>query len=83
MLKRLELKNFKIWQKAESDFGRITGLFGTNSSGKSSLIQFLLSPIDSEAQRLRSQDSAQSRCGPTEYLERSEEQSGRAEHGEQ
>ena len=42
MLKRLELKNFKIWRKAQIDFGHITGLFGTNSSGKSSLVQFLL-----------------------------------------
>ena len=42
MLKRLELENFKIWREAQIDFGQITGLFGTNSSGKSSLIQFLL-----------------------------------------
>ena len=42
MLDRLILKNFKSWPKADLEFGRITGLFGTNSSGKSSLIQFLL-----------------------------------------
>ena len=42
MLERLKISNFKSWQQAEVDFGRITGLFGTNSSGKSSLIQFLL-----------------------------------------
>ncbi len=42
MLKRLELRNFKSWRAAEVDFGRITGLFGVNSSGKSSLAQFLL-----------------------------------------
>ena len=42
MLKRLKLRNFKSWQEAEVDFGRITGLFGVNSSGKSSLAQFLL-----------------------------------------
>ena len=42
MLKRLELQNFKSWRKADMAFGRITGLFGANSSGKSSLLQFLL-----------------------------------------
>ena len=42
MLKRLTLRNFKSWECADLEFGRITGLFGTNSSGKSSLAQFLL-----------------------------------------
>ena len=42
MLKRLKLHNFKSWPEAEVKFGRITGLFGANSSGKSSLMQFLL-----------------------------------------
>ena len=42
MLKRLKLYNFKSWPEAEVKFGRITGLFGPNSSGKSSLMQFLL-----------------------------------------
>lgn len=42
MLRRLTLENFKSWKKADLEFGKITGLFGTNSSGKSSLIQFLL-----------------------------------------
>lgn len=42
MLRRLQFKNFKSWPKADIEFGRITGLFGTNSSGKTSLIQFLL-----------------------------------------
>ena len=42
MLERLKIRNFKSWQQAELDFGQITGLFGTNSSGKSSLVQFLL-----------------------------------------
>lgn len=42
MLERLKIHNFKSWRQAEVDFGRITGLFGTNSSGKSSLVQFLL-----------------------------------------
>ena len=42
MLKKLEFCNFKPWEKLDLDFGRVTGLFGTNSSGKSSIIQFLL-----------------------------------------
>jgi hypothetical protein len=42
MLRRLTFQNFKSWPKADIKFGRITGLFGTNSSGKTSLIQFLL-----------------------------------------
>lgn len=42
MLERLKLANFKTWESADLRFGRITGLFGTNSSGKSSLLQFLL-----------------------------------------
>lgn len=42
MLQRLKLGNFKTWERADLPFGRITGLFGTNSSGKSSLLQFLL-----------------------------------------
>ncbi len=42
MLKSLKLENFKSWPSADLECGRITGLFGTNSSGKTSLIQFLL-----------------------------------------
>ena len=42
MLNRLKLENFKAWREADLNFGRITGLFGTNSAGKSSLLQFLL-----------------------------------------
>jgi predicted ATPase len=42
MLTRLSLQNFKAWPKLDIEFGRITGLFGANSSGKSSLLQFLL-----------------------------------------
>lgn len=42
MLHRLKFQNFKSWPKADLEFGPITGLFGTNSSGKTSLIQFLL-----------------------------------------
>ena len=42
MLDRLNVENFKSWKKLEIKFGQVTGLFGTNSSGKSSLLQFLL-----------------------------------------
>ena len=43
MIKHINLKNFKAWRELDITLGqRITGLFGTNSSGKSSLIQFLL-----------------------------------------
>ena len=42
MIRRLELKGFKSWREVDLEFGKITGLFGTNSSGKTSLIQFLL-----------------------------------------
>jgi hypothetical protein len=42
MLRKLAFNNFKTWDRAEIKFGKITGLFGTNSSGKSSLIQYLL-----------------------------------------
>ncbi len=43
MLKSLEFENFKSWGgRHRLDFGRITGLFGANSSGKSSIINLLL-----------------------------------------
>jgi predicted ATPase len=42
MLRQLELHNFKAWASANLRLAPITGLFGTNSSGKTSLIQFLL-----------------------------------------
>ena len=42
MLKSLNLTNFKAWRSLTMPLGRITGIFGTNSSGKSSLLQFLL-----------------------------------------
>lgn len=42
MLRHLKLHNFKSWKKIDLKFGKVTGLFGTNSSGKSSLIQFML-----------------------------------------
>ena len=42
MLKHLSFTNFKTWAKADMAYGRVTGLFGTNSSGKTSILQFLL-----------------------------------------
>lgn len=42
MLQFLDLENFKSWRSVHLEFGQITGLFGTNSSGKSSLLQFIL-----------------------------------------
>lgn len=42
MLNELHVTNFKTWRKLDVDFSRITAFFGTNSSGKSSIIQFLL-----------------------------------------
>ncbi len=42
MLSRLRFTNFKSWAEADVACGKITGVFGTNSSGKTSLIQSLL-----------------------------------------
>ncbi|MCU0839646.1 MAG: hypothetical protein MUE49_13120, partial [Rhodospirillales bacterium] len=42
MLAALRFSNFKSWAAADLACAPITGLFGTNSSGKTSLIQFLL-----------------------------------------
>ena len=42
MLKSLDITNFKAWRKLQIALGNVTGLFGTNSSGKSSVLQFLL-----------------------------------------
>lgn len=42
MLRVLHFTNFKSWETAKLECGRITGIFGTNSSGKTSLSQFLL-----------------------------------------
>ena len=42
MLRRLQFSNFKAWRHVDLNLARITALFGTNSAGKSSLIQFLL-----------------------------------------
>ena len=42
MLNRMKVENFKAWREADVTFGKVTGFFGTNSAGKSSLLQFLL-----------------------------------------
>lgn len=42
MLNSLQFTNFKSWSSLNIDCGRITGIFGTNSSGKTSIIQFIL-----------------------------------------
>lgn len=42
MLRKLEITNFKSWQKLDIKLAPLTVLFGTNSSGKSSILQFLL-----------------------------------------
>ena len=42
MLERLQFSNFKAWCKLDMSLGKVTGLFGANSSGKSSVLQFLL-----------------------------------------
>ena len=42
MLKRLKLENFKAWREADLTFGKVTGFFGANSAGKSSLLHLLL-----------------------------------------
>ncbi|MHC2255112.1 putative ATPase [Bradyrhizobium embrapense] len=54
MLESLDLRSFKSWREAKIDFAPITGLFGTNSSGKSSLIQFLLMLKQTREERDRS-----------------------------
>lgn len=42
MLRRLVLENFKAWKEVDVSFRPITLIYGANSSGKSSLLQFLL-----------------------------------------
>ena len=42
MLKKLTLGNFKAWEQVDLQFGKVTGIFGANSAGKSSLLQLLL-----------------------------------------
>lgn len=42
MLTRLEVQNFKAWRRLDMPLARVTGLFGPNNAGKSSVMQFLL-----------------------------------------
>jgi len=43
MLRSIGLKCFKTWRKLDPiQIGRVTGLFGVNSAGKSSIVQSLL-----------------------------------------
>jgi len=42
MLTKMKLTNFKSWRELELDLAPLTLLFGTNSSGKSSILQTLL-----------------------------------------
>ena len=42
MLTRMRIEKFKAWPEVDLAFGKVTGLFGPNSAGKSSLLQFLL-----------------------------------------
>lgn len=44
MIERLRIENFKSWKSFDDDLrlGSVTGLFGANSSGKTSILQSLL-----------------------------------------
>ena len=43
MLTQLNTENFKSWQNiGEMGLASVTGLFGTNSSGKTSILQLIL-----------------------------------------
>ena len=42
MIEKLEINNFKSWEYANISFAKLTGFFGTNSSGKTSILQLLL-----------------------------------------
>ncbi len=42
MITELSLNNFKSWKNIKMRFAPITGLFGSNSSGKTSILQLLL-----------------------------------------
>lgn len=44
-IERLQLKNFKCFQETDIEFSKITLLTGANSSGKSSVIQGILVPL--------------------------------------
>ena len=46
VITRLRLTNFKAWRELKIRFATVTGIFGANSAGKSSLIQFLREATD-------------------------------------
>jgi predicted ATPase len=57
MFSKLRIKNFKSWEDTgDINLGKLTGFFGTNSSGKTSLLQFLLML----KQTIKSSDRSQS-----------------------
>lgn len=47
MIKKINIENFKCYEKIEFDTSKITLLTGANSSGKSSLLYSVLGPIQS------------------------------------
>lgn len=47
-LDKIEIENFKCFEKAEIDFSQITLITGANSSGKSSILYSILGAIQSE-----------------------------------
>ena len=51
MMTRLRLTNFKAWRELQVRFATVTGVFGANSAGKSSLLQFLLLKADPRCDR--------------------------------
>jgi len=54
MIEKLSVKNFKSWADLPAlEFGKVTALFGANSSGKTSLIQLLLMLKQTAASRDR------------------------------
>jgi len=65
MLRRLELENFKSWEKLEIDLKPITLLFGANSSGKTALLDSLLML----KQTAESNDRGQSIRFPEPYVD--------------
>lgn len=42
MIRHLYIENFKCWSRLDAPIAPLTGLFGANSSGKTSILQFLL-----------------------------------------
>src|SRR5690606_33182240 len=53
MFTHLRLENFKSWRELDIDLAPVTILFGTNSSGKSSILQSILFLVQSSGSRLQ------------------------------